>query len=340
MSALSAFCIPMTELQRSNVKGALLSLTAFGLFATHDVAVKILGGYYATFQIIFFSVLLSFPLVILMLMRDRDAGTLIPVHPWWTALRTAAAILTGLSAFYAFTVLPLAQVYTILFAMPLIITALSVPILGEKVGVHRWSAVGVGLIGVFVVLRPGAESLGLGHGAALMAAFGGALASIIVRKIGRDERSEVLMLYPMMANFVLMATAMPFVYQPMPVEHLGLVGMMAVFAVLASFCLIAAYKAADATVVAPMQYSQIVWAAIYGLLFFDELADAYTWVGAGIVIASGIYIVLRESFGGTTETQPVLRGRGRPDTATAPRPASADQRDAKAAGLANEGSKS
>jgi S-adenosylmethionine uptake transporter len=283
----------MTTAQRSNAKGAVLSLLAFGLFATHDVAVKILGGSYATFQIIFFSVLFSFPLVVLMLMRDRDSGNLIPVHPWWTGLRTVAGISTGIGAFYAFSVLPLAQTYSILFAMPLIITVLSVPILGEKVGAHRWGAVAVGLVGVLVVLRPGAAEFGLGHAAALGAACSGALASIITRKIGKDERSAVLMPYPMMANFVLMAAVMPFVYQPMPLEHLGLVAMMAVFAVVASLCLIAAYKAADAAVAAPMQYSQIVWAAVYGLLIFDETADLMTWIGAAIVIASGIYCECR-----------------------------------------------
>ncbi|KMW60133.1 putative membrane protein [Candidatus Rhodobacter oscarellae] len=214
----------MTAQSKSNLRGALFALLAFGLFATHDVIVKVLGASYGTFQILFFSVLLSFPLVTLMLMRDRSEATLIPVHPWWTALRTAAAMVTGLGAFYAFSVLPLAQVYTILFAMPLLITVLSIPVLGERVGLHRWAAVAAGLVGVLVVLRPAEAQLGLGHAAALVAAFSGALASVIVRKIGKDERSAVLMLYPMMANFVVMGAALPFVYQPMPVEHLGLVG--------------------------------------------------------------------------------------------------------------------
>ncbi|MEL6642897.1 MAG: DMT family transporter [Pseudomonadota bacterium] len=309
----------MTETGKSSAKGALLGLTAFALFATHDVVVKTLGGSYATFQIIFFSVLLSFPLVVLMLMRDGTNATLIPRHPWWTALRTAAAIITGSAAFYAFSVLPLAQTYAILFAAPLMITVLSIPILGEKVGIHRWGAVVVGLIGVLVVLRPGAEPLGLGHLAALVAAISGALASTIVRKIGRDERSAVLLLYPMMANFILMAMLLPFVYRPMPIEHLGLVGVMATLAFAAGLLLIAAYKAADAAVVAPMQYSQIIWAAIFGLLFFDEFPDLMTGVGAAIVMASGLYIVLREAFGGKSTNTPVLQSRSRPETATSPR---------------------
>jgi len=317
----------MTAQSKSNLNGALFALLAFALFAAHDVVVKVLGSSYATFQIIFFSVLLSFPLVVLMLMRDTHRATLIPVHPWWTALRTGAAIVTGAGAFYAFSVLPLAQVYTILFAMPLVITVLSIPVLGEKVGVHRWGAIALGLVGVLVVLRPGSAELGIGHAAALTAAFCGALASIIVRKIGKDERNAVLLLYPMMANFVLMAAIMPFVYRPMPLSDLGLIGLMSLLAFIAGLCLISAYKIGDAAVVAPMQYSQIVWAALYGLIFFDEQADQATWIGASIVIVSGLYIVVRESFGGTTETSPVLRGRGRPETGSTARPVAIDARN-------------
>ncbi|KMW60132.1 putative membrane protein [Candidatus Rhodobacter oscarellae] len=91
---------------------------------------------------------------------------------------------------------------------------------------------------------------------------------------------------------------------------------MSVLAFLAGLCLIAAYKAGDAGVVAPMQYSQIVWASVFGLIFFNERADQTTWTGAAIVIASGLYIVAREAFGGTTLARPVLRGRGRPETGT------------------------
>jgi drug/metabolite transporter (DMT)-like permease len=309
----------MTDIGKSNLRGVMFALTAFALFATHDVVVKFLGGQYAVFQIIFFSVLLSFPLVMLMLMRDSARATLIPAHPWWTALRTLATTVTGSSAFYAFATLPLAQTYAILFAAPLLITILSIPILGERVGIHRWAAVAVGLAGVLVVLRPGTTELGLGHAAAVTAAVGSSLASIIVRKIGRDERSAVLLLYPMMANFVVMACILPFVYRPMPVEHLGLVGVIAVLAFVAGLCVIAAYKAADAAIVAPMQYSQIIWAAVFGSVFFAETPDRWTVTGAAIIIASGLYIVLRESLSGISATTPVLRTRSRPETGTSPR---------------------
>lgn len=301
-----------------NAKGALFALLAFGIFSTHDVAVKFLGGLYSPFQIVFFSVLLSFPLAMVMLMRDATPGTLVPVHPWWLALRTASAVVTGVSAFYAFSVLPLAQTYAILFAAPLLITILAIPVLGEKVRLRRWLAVLVGLAGVMVVLRPGEAELSLGHLAALAAAIGGSLASIVVRKIGSEERPVVMLLYPMMVNFLVMACALPFVYQPMPIEHLGMLGFIAVFAWIASRLVIAAYQAGEAAIIAPMQYSQIIWASIFGYLFFDEVIDGATALGAAIIIASGLYIVLRESRG-TSANTPVLRTRSRPETGIVPR---------------------
>lgn len=303
----------------SDLRGALLSLAAFGVYATHDVLVKFLGSSYSPFQTIFFSGLLGFPLITMMLMSDRTDGNLIPKHPWWTVLRTGAAVLNAITGFYAFSVLPLAQCYAIFFAMPILITLLAIPLLGEKIGLHRGVAVVVGLLGVIVVLRPGQETLNLGHLAALTAAFLGAITSVLIRKIGQDERPVVLMLYPMVANFVVMAIALPFVYKPMPVEHLGMLGLMSLLGLLGGVLIIAAYRRAPAVIVAPMQYSQILWAVLYGTLFFNETIDQGTIIGTTIIIASGIYIVMREGTPSVSKNRPVLETRSRFETGGFPR---------------------
>ncbi|PZX17104.1 drug/metabolite transporter (DMT)-like permease [Palleronia aestuarii] len=300
--------------------GPILALVAFGIFATHDVLVKVLGATYAPFQIIFFSVLFSFPLATLMLMRDPMSGTLRPVHPWWTALRTGASVITLISAFYAFSTLPLAQVYALIFAAPLLITVLSIPILGERVGPHRWVAVLVGLCGVLIVLRPwNGAALSTGHLTAVLAACGSATAAVVVRKIGKEERGVVLMLYPMVANFTLTGIILPFVYVPMPLAHLGLAGLVAALGFGAGLLIIAAYRRAEAAIVAPMQYSQILWAAFFGILLFDEGADLPTWIGAAIIIASGLYIVVRESAPGRSANTPVSEDGDRMGMAATPR---------------------
>ncbi len=304
----------------STLRGALLSLAAFGFYATHDVVVKLLGATYTSFQIMFFSGLMGFPLVMIMLMGDRRDGTLIPRHPWWTALRSVSAVATGVMGFFAFSQLPMATCYAIFFAMPLLITLMAIPMLGEKVGIRRGVAVLVGLVGVMIVLRPGGgEGLGIGHLAALGAAVAGALTSVIVRKIGQEERSVVLMLYPMVLTFFAMGAAMPFVYVPMPVADLGLTAVMAFLGMLGSLAVIAAYRAAPAVIVAPMQYSQIIWAVLYGWLFFDETVDFYTGAGSTVIIVSGIYIVLREGTPLVSRNRPVLENRSRMEVGTQPR---------------------
>ncbi len=304
---------------KSNLRGALFALAAFGVYATHDVLVKFLGASYSPFQIIFFSGLLGFPFVSLLLMSDRTDGNLIPRHPWWTAIRTLATVLTGMGGFYAFSVLPLAQCYAIFFAMPILITLMAIPILGEKVGLRRGLAILVGLAGVIIVLRPGSVDMGWGHLAALSAASSGALGSVIVRKIGHNERSVVLMLYPMVANFLVMALILPFVYHPMPLLHFGALALQALLGITGGLLIIAAYRSAPAIIVAPMQYSQIVWAALYGWMFFNERIDSNTALGTAVIIASGIYIVLREGTPSVSKNSPVLQTRSRFETGVFPR---------------------
>ena len=310
--------VPMTA--QHNFRGAIFALMAMGIFATHDAVVKTLGASYSPFQIVFFASLLSFPPVAVIMLNDARGGSLRPRHPGWVLFRTMLTVITGLTAFYAFTVLPLAQVYVILFASPLIITILAIPILGERVRARRWAAVLVGLVGVIIVLRPGQAALSLGHLAALTAAVAGATASVIVRRIGADERSVVLLLYPMVANVIVTGLALPFVYRPMPVADLGFLAVIAGFGLTASFLVILAYRAGEAAIVAPMQYSQILWATVYGYFLFGEGLDGATILGAGVIIASGLYIVFRETRTGASAHRPVTEERGRTETATTPRP--------------------
>ena len=291
--------------------GPLFALLAFAAYSTHDAVIKHLGASYSVFQILFFSTLLSFPLVVIMLLRDPEPGTLRPRYPGWSLLRTATMVISWAAVFYAFSVLPLAQTYAILFATPLLITLLAIPLLGERVGLHRGAAVLVGIVGVMIVLRPGTTDLTLGHAAALLASVGSAFASVIVRRIGREERAAVLMIYPMLAGVVVMGFLQPAVYLPMALADLAAMGVVAALAFAAMLMIIEAYRRAEATVVAPMQYSQIVWATVFGWLFFNETPDGGTILGAAVVIASGLYIVFREARADVSINRPVSTTRTR-----------------------------
>jgi len=300
-------------------RGPGFALLGFFLFSTHDVIIKSLGASYSPIQIVFFSTILGFPLATFLLMRDATKGNLIPRYPGWVAARTILAVIGASSVFYAFSALPLSQVYAIIFASPLVITVLAIPILGEKVGIHRWVAVVVGLIGVLIVVRPGSAEIQLGHIAAMIAAVASAAASVIIRRIGREERSVVIMLYPMMANFVVMGALLPLVYKPVPIEHLGGLTAIAVLGFLGGLCVISAYRNAEAAIIAPNQYSQIVWSVIFGALIFNEWPDANTALGAAFIILSGLYILLRETRSQSSQNTPVLRTRTRFETSTTPR---------------------
>ena len=304
---------------RSSLNGALLALSGFALYATHDAVIKHLGGFYSPFQILFFSVLFSFPLVNVYIISNRRTGSLWPHYPLLMLVRVLAISMTGFCAFFAFSVLPLTQAYALLFLTPILITTLSIPVLGESVGLHRWAAILVGFIGVLVVLNPNATELSAGHLACLGAVGASATNSIITRKIGQREKTSVMLIYPLIGNVLIMGLVLPFVYEPMPLAHLGSIGLISMLGILAMFCITLALKQANAGIVAPMQYSQIIWAGIFGSLFFEQNLTGSFILGAALIVASGLYIVRRE-WTRTDSLQPVLSsGAFRPDSGLRPK---------------------
>lgn len=300
-------------------KGLAAALIAFALFSTHDALIKSLGAGYPVFQIIFFSMLFAFVPMSMMMLADKAVDNFRPRHPWLVLSRAGLAIIAMSCGFYAFTALPLAEVYALLFAMPLLITALSVPLLGETVRAQRWAAVIVGLVGVLIVLRPGVTEFTLGHAAALLAAFANALSTVLVRKLGAKERPAVLILYPMILSMLAMSMTLPVVYVPVQLLDLGMMAAIGFLSVVAQFGTITAYKAAPAAVVAPLQYSQILWATLFGMLFFSETPDLYVGIGSAIIIASGIFVVWRESRENVSLQRPVLKSAN-PRFDTGPQP--------------------
>jgi len=291
------------------VAGVLFALLGFVIFSSHDALIKVLGGNYAVFQIVFFSVLFSFVPMTLIMATDRTEASFVPHKPLYLLLRTGTVIIGMICGFYAFTVLTLAEAYSLLFASPLLITALSVPFLGEMVGKRRWAAVLLGLIGVLIVLRPGLQPLSLGHIAGLTAAVANSIGAIVVRKVGREERSQTLILFPMVAVLLIMALVMPGTYKPMPLLDLGVLAAMGLLLIGGQMLVLNAYRSAPAALIAPMQYSQIIWAAFFGFIFFSEIPDLWVATGSVLIISSGVFVVWRESSGSNSTRTPVTRTR-------------------------------
>ena len=285
----------------------LMSLTGLTAYAVHDALIKYLSQSFSVIQIIFFATLFTFPLISIWLVGSRTTPSLRPAHPFAVAFRSFSFVFTLMSAFYAFQVLPLAQVYALLFTTPLMVTALSGPMLGERASMAQWVAILVGFGGVLVVLQPTARTIEFGHIAALTAATLNAINAALVRKLGSTERSVILLLYPLIVSFFAMGLLLPGVYKPMALDEFGITAVVALLSLAGGSLTIHSFRRGKATIIAPMQYSQIIWGVIFGTLFFNETPADTTLIGIAIIIASGIFVVTRD--GGTKVAQDELARR-------------------------------
>lgn len=309
----------------SPLRGAGLALIGFATFSMHDALIKSIEGV-PVFQIVFFVVLFSFVPFTFFLALDGTPRSLRPQLPGLVALRCLFTVCGLLCAFHAFGSLPLAEVYTLLFAAPILITLIAIPVLGERVRLVRWFAIILGMAGVLVVLRPGATQLSIAHLAAIGAATCTAMTSIVTRKIGSREQSVTLILYPLLTNVLVTGIATVFVYVPIPGDVLVRLCAIGLLSVLGQSLMIQAYRLSEAQFVAPMQYSQMLWALVYGAIIFNESVDRNVLLGSAVIVCSGLLFIWRELV--ASVKQPVLRTRnvriaGGPQA----RPIEADQRE-------------
>lgn len=274
-------------------RGALFAVAGMGLYALYDITIKFLGGSYTSLQILFCAASFALPLILLQTAMRGPLSALKPKMPRMLAGRSVVAALNGVIGAYGFAHLPLAECYAVFFLMPLMISLLAVPLLGEPIDLPKALAILAGLAGVLIVLRPGQSALTLGHLAAFTSASLGALNYVLLRKTSGHESQGTLMLFPMLAQYAIVGAAMPFVWQPMTASAWGLTALMGAELVAGSILIIAAYRRAPVIVAAPMQYSQIIWATVFGALFFNEHMDLAKSLGIAIIMAAGIFILVR-----------------------------------------------
>ncbi len=163
-------------------------------------------------------------------------------------------------------------------------------------GWHRWSAIAIGFIGVLVVLRPGLIPLEPASLAAVVAAFFYTIYIICTRKLGNDEPMINMVLFPIISDMLFLIPVILFMgnWQPPALEHLPLFALAGLFYLGGMYWSSLGYASGDSSLVAPIQYSQILWGIILGLIFFDEIPDRWTLAGAAIIVSSGLYIIYRE----------------------------------------------
>lgn len=280
---------------RATVKGIGLAALGFALFVAVDSLAKLLSAGYPLHQIVFANGVIGLiPLAVLVglgggsqRLRTRRLGQHL--------LRGLFGLATAYSAFFAYARMPLAEAYAIIFAGPLLVTALSVPLLGEVVGWRRWLAISVGFLGVLIMLRPGSGIVSIGALGALSAAVFYALSVTMVRRMAHGESSASFVFYGLGTGVVICGVLLLWDAQPPASADLPLFAAAGLITGCGLICLITAYRIAPVAVVAPFHYTQIVWGVLVGYLVWGDLPHEAAIAGGGLVVASGLYVLHREA---------------------------------------------
>lgn len=280
---------------RQTAKAILMMTLAVGGFAFGDGLAKLLAQRYPVAEVVwaryFAQLLLVLPLA-LILGRVAD----IPPRRYGLQLARSFIIVGGGWVFYfALKHIPLADAYAIALVSPLIVTALSVPILGETVGIRRWLAVAAGFAGVLIVIRPG---FGIRHWAMvlpLVMATGFAIMQILTRIMIRTETQTSNLVLPAAVGTVAVAPALSLGWITPDPADLAIMLLMGIVGAAGHVLIFRAFARAQASVLAPFVYTQLVWSTVFGFLLFGELPDSVTVLGGTVIVGSGLYVFYRES---------------------------------------------
>ncbi len=280
---------------RTNPTAITAMLLATVSFSLMDAGLKLLTAHYPPIQVAALRALASLPLVVAFVAWRGAFGQLLRVRWPLHLLRGAIGIATLALFAYALRHLALAEAYAIFFVAPLLITLLSVPLLGEKVGRARWIAIAVGLAGVLIALRPtGAGAFTLGGLAVLAAALGYSLSAISVRVMHRTDSTESLVFW-LTFLVALGAGAMSAPnWTPVRLDDGWILLGVAVTGFLGQLGVTEAFKHGEASAIAPFEYSALAWALLIDWTLWHTVPDAWTLVGAATIVASGLYLVRHE----------------------------------------------
>jgi len=276
------------------IRGIALMVIAFAFFAALDTCAKFLSASMATPQIVWARYVGHLVIALLIFA---------PMGGWnfWRTERLGLQILRSLFLFgatvcnfIALRYLQLAETAAIFFTVPLLVAALSVPLLGEHVGTRRWTAVLVGFAGVLIIVRPG---FGLVHWAVLLSLATAVLAAlymITTRKLSHSERDVTTQFYTALVGAVIIMPLVPFDWQMPTGANLGAMIAIGVLGGIGHFILIVAHRLAPAPTLAPFIYVHIIWMVGLGYFVFNDLPDQWTMLGAAVVVGSGLYLLHRE----------------------------------------------
>lgn len=268
-----------------------------------DLCAKELLADYSLGQFVFLRSLLGL-LTFLAIARWYGGLSSLRTSRWgWHLLRTLLATMTMFGFFFGLSRMPLVNTLTLAFTAPLIVTALSVPMLGEHVGWRRWAAVIAGFVGVLIVLRPGSGIIDVASVAVLIAAAGYAGLALTARKLAPTETTFALSVYvmggPLLASSVMLAGN----YSAPDAKGWLLFILAGLCSAGAWVGIVGGYRRASPAVLAPFEYTALVGAAIAGYLIWDEIPDRFVLLGGAVIILSGLYVAFREIGAGAISTR-------------------------------------
>lgn len=259
----------------------------------NDAIAKLLTDRYAPIQIVFLRNLIAVPIIMAVIVIVFGSVSLKTRHPGLHAMRGALMVTGAWLYFTALIHMPLAEATALVFSAPIFITALSVPLLGEHVGWRRWSAVLLGFIGVLVIVRPGSAAFQLAALLPVGTAMCYAIFMISARWIDRTERLCTMMLFAMLFPMIYAAPFALASWTPVETGDIASFVALAVFGSLGLALIGEAFRMAPAAIVAPFDYTALIWATGLGWLIWGDVPLLWTVLGAAIIVASGIIIILR-----------------------------------------------
>ena len=276
------------------MKAIIFSLLGWMFLPVMDGFAKYLSGELPILQITwaryFFTVVFVFPIMFFFYKKQLVWSD----KPRLQIFRGLILLSANICFFYAISIISLAKALTLAFIAPLIVTAFSPILLGEKVGFRRWTAVAVGFIGSLIVIRPGFLEFNLASMAALATGFFYGFYLIITRKLSTSDNPLLTLLITGMVGALLVSLIIPFYWVKPTLNQWSLMAGIGVFACIGHLFLILSLKYADASKLAPLGYTEIIPNVIIGYYFFSELPDNWTYLGLFIIVLSGLYISRRE----------------------------------------------
>jgi len=284
-------------------RGAAMMLGATALFTLMSAVIKEVSDSIHFIETMFFRSAFAVPVVAAIALRRRDWAILRTKRMPGHVVRAMTGTLAQGCSFYALTVLPLAEQTALTYTTPLFVTMLSIPFLGEKVGLHRWSAVLLGFVGILVIALGGGAFQGAagmntivaaGMMIAVLQGVFSAMTTLLVRSLSATEASATIVMWQSLLMTAFATIALPFVWTMPGWTELGLLVLVGVVGGVAQVLLTEAYASAQVSALGPYSYSSILWSVALGWLFWSDSPHWTTLAGAALIVASGLYILHRE----------------------------------------------